>query len=55
MVCAVTIDDPKVYTRPWTMSVPLYRRLDQGMRLLEYKCVEFTQEPLYGHLRRKAK
>lgn len=55
MVYAVTIDDPKVYTRPWTMSVPLYRRLDRGMRLLEYKCVEFAQELLYGHLRRKAK
>jgi hypothetical protein len=34
----VTIEDPKVFTRPWKMSMPLYRRQDVNMELLEYEC-----------------
>lgn len=45
-----TIEDPDVFTRPWTMRMPLYRRLEEGARVLEFKCVEFTEELLYGHL-----
>ena len=41
---AVTIDDPKVFTRPWTMSMPLYRRMDKGMRILENECYAFGLE-----------
>jgi hypothetical protein len=48
-----TIDDPKVFTRPWKIALPLYRRLEQNAQLLEYKCVEFAEELLYGALRRK--
>lgn len=47
-----TLEDPNVYTRPWTVRFPLYRRLDDNMQLLEFKCVEFTEEMIYGHLRR---
>ena len=47
-----TIEDPEVYTRPWTIRVPLYRRVDENMQLLEYKCVEFAEEHMYGHLRK---
>jgi hypothetical protein len=43
----VTIEDPTVFTRPWKMSMPLYRHLDQNAELLEYKCVEFVEELLY--------
>ena len=33
----VTIEDPKVFTRPWKISMPLYRQ--KGMdRILEYSC-----------------
>jgi hypothetical protein len=39
-----TIEDPKVFTRPWKMSLPLYRRLDKNVRLLEYECVFYLQE-----------
>jgi len=46
----VTIDDPKVFTRPWKIRMPLYRRLESGKKLLEYKCVEFVEELLYGRL-----
>jgi len=48
----VTIDDPKVYTRSWTMSMPLYRRLEKDMQLLDYNCVPFVEELMYGHLRK---
>ncbi len=47
-----TLEDPNVYTRPWTVSFPLYRRLDENMQLLEFKCVEFAEELMYGHLRK---
>src|SRR5262245_45421537 len=48
-----TIEDPKVFTRPWKISFPLYRRMEKGARLLEFKCVEFSEEFLYGKLRRQ--
>ena len=47
-----TLEDPNVYTRPWTVSFPLYRRVDENMQLLEFKCVEFSEELIYGHLRK---
>ena len=47
-----TITDPETYTRPWTIRLPLYRRIDENMQLLEYKCVEFAEELMYGHLRK---
>jgi hypothetical protein len=49
----VTIEDPKVFTRPWKMSMPLYRRLEKDAQLVEYKCVEFVEELMYGHLRKQ--
>jgi hypothetical protein len=48
----VTINDPKVYTRPWKMSMPLYRRLEKNIQLLDYNCVPFVEELMYGHLRK---
>ena len=47
-----TLEDPTVFTRPWKISMPLYRRLDRNAEVLEFKCVEFAEELLYGHLRR---
>ena len=49
-----TIQDPNVFTRPWKVSLPLYRRLEPNMQLLEFKCVEFAEELMYGHLRKGA-
>ena len=49
----VTIEDPKVFTRPWKIRLPLYRRQDTNAQLLEFKCVEFVEEMMYGHLRKK--
>jgi hypothetical protein len=47
------IEDPKTFTRPWTVSMPLYRRVEPNAQLLEYKCVEFSEELLYGDLKKK--
>ncbi len=47
-----TVDDPNVFTRPWKMSMPLYRRLDKGVQLMDFKCVEFVEELLYGQFRK---
>jgi hypothetical protein len=49
----VTIDDPKIYKGSWTIQMPLYRRLEKNMQLLEYRCVPFSEELLYGDLRKK--
>jgi hypothetical protein len=37
----VTIEDAKVFTRPWKMSMVMYRRVDPGLQLLEYDCLSF--------------
>lgn len=47
-----TITDPEIFERPWTIRLPLYRRIDENMQLLEFKCVEFVEELMYGHLRK---
>jgi len=49
-----TIEDPKVFSRPWKMSMPLYRRLEKNAGIMEFRCVEFAEELLYGHLRKQA-
>jgi hypothetical protein len=48
-----TIEDPKVFSKAWSISMPLYRRREPNMQLLEYKCVEFAEELMYGHLRKE--
>ena len=45
-----TIEDPKVFTRPWTIRMPLYRRIEPNVQLLEFKCVEFAEDFVYGRL-----
>ena len=47
-----TITDPNTYTRPWSISLPLYRIIEPNAQLLEFKCVEFAEEYLYGEFRR---
>jgi hypothetical protein len=49
----VTIEDPNVFTRPWTMRMPLYRRVEAHARILEFRCVEFVEDLIYGHLRKQ--
>ncbi|OFW30875.1 MAG: hypothetical protein A3H97_19095 [Acidobacteria bacterium RIFCSPLOWO2_02_FULL_65_29] len=49
----VTIEDPKVFARPWTIAMPLYRRLEPNATVLDYPCIEFAEEFMYGHLRKE--
>jgi hypothetical protein len=44
----VTIEDPTVFSRPWTISLPLYRRVDDKAQLVQFSCVEFAERLLYG-------
>src|SRR5215471_5753367 len=48
-----TIDDGKTFTRPWKMSMALYRRQEKNAQLLDFKCVEFVEELLYGQWRKQ--
>jgi hypothetical protein len=48
-----TIEDPKTFTRPWKMSMPLYRRAEKNAQLMDFKCVEFVEELMYGQWRKK--
>ena len=49
----VTVEDENVFTRPWRIAMPIYRRLEPNMTVLEYPCIEFAEEFLYGHLRKE--
>ena len=48
-----TIEDPQVFTRPWKISMPLYRRQEKNAQLLDFKCVEFVEELMYGQWRKQ--
>jgi hypothetical protein len=47
------IEDAKVFTRPWTIRLPLYRRLEANARLVPFRCMEMAEETTLGHLRRQ--
>ena len=34
--------------------MPVYRLKDADIQLLEFKCIEFAEELMYGHLRKAA-
>ena len=48
-----TLTDPSVYSRPWKIRMPLYRRIEKDAQLLEFRCVELSEEAIYGTLTRK--
>ena len=47
-----TIEDSLTFTRPWTIRLPLYRLVNPDARLGQFKCAEFVEELMYGHLRK---
>jgi hypothetical protein len=51
----VTLEDSKTFTRPWKMSMPLYRRVEKNAQLMEFRCVEFAEELIYGPLRKQSR
>jgi hypothetical protein len=47
-----TIEDANVFTKPWKIAMPLYRRIEPNAQLMEFKCVEFVEELMYGMWRK---
>jgi hypothetical protein len=47
-----TIEDPQTFTRPWKISLPIYRRLEKNAQLLEFNCIPFVEDLIYGALRK---
>lgn len=45
-----TIEDTNTFSQPWTISMPLYRRVDASAEFYQYDCVEFAEPFLYGKL-----
>ena len=48
-----TITDPSTFTRPWKLSMNLYRHIGEDAVLQQFKCVEFVEELMYGSLRKE--
>jgi hypothetical protein len=48
-----TIEDPNVFTRPWKIGMPLYRRIERNAQLLEFKCAEYVEEFFWGEYRKR--
>ena len=48
----VRIEDELTFTEPWEMSMTLYKRVGMDAQIQQFKCVEFVEELLYGHLRK---
>jgi hypothetical protein len=52
MLYEATIEDSEVFSRPWKIRVPLYRRTDRNSQLMDFRCVEFVEELMYGQWRK---
>lgn len=50
---SATLEDPEVFSQPWTISMPLYRRVGADANMLQFNCVEYVEELMYGHLRKE--
>ncbi|HEY7333576.1 MAG TPA: hypothetical protein VH639_01740 [Bryobacteraceae bacterium] len=48
-----TLEDPDTFTKPWKINFPLYRHREKNARLLQFQCVEFVEEFMYGDLSKK--
>ncbi len=48
-----TIEDSATFTRPWKISMPLYRRMEENAKLMDFRCVEFVEELMYGEWRKE--
>jgi hypothetical protein len=47
-----TIEDEETYTKPWKIAFNLYKKVGEDAQLQQFKCVEFVEELMYGHLRK---
>ena len=47
-----TLEDPEMFTGPFTIGMPIYRRIEEKAQLMDFRCVEFVEELLFGEWRR---
>ena len=52
---SATLEDPQTFSRPWTIHFRLYRNPDSKAHLMEFKCVPFTEQLLYGDVYKQPK
>ena len=50
IIYEATMEDPNVFTRPWKISMPLYRRIEKNAQLLPFRCAEYVEEFFYTDL-----
>ena len=55
MAYEATMEDPAVFTRPWKIGMTLYRSVEKNAQILDFKCVEFAEELLYGQFKKQTK
>ena len=48
-----TIEDPQTFSRPWKISMMLYRNVEPNAELLDFRCVPFADLLVYGDLLQK--
>lgn len=48
-----TLEDPATYTEPWTIRMPLYKRVEPDAMMLEFKCPEYVEELYWGQYRKQ--
>jgi hypothetical protein len=48
-----TIEDPKIFSRSWTISMPLYKHVEKNAQILEFKCVQYVEDLIYGQFEKK--
>ena len=48
-----TIEDPQTFSKPWKISMPLYRRLEKNAEIMDYRCVEYSEDLIYGKYRKE--
>jgi len=48
-----TIDDPRNFTRIWKISMVLYKHVESDFQLLEFQCIPFADDFVFGKLYKK--
>ncbi|MAT35111.1 MAG: hypothetical protein CMK06_08195 [Ponticaulis sp.] len=47
-----TITEPETFTEPFTISLMLYRQMEEDAQIMDFNCVAFVEELLHGQLRK---